>query len=523
MTTGIDPRSAPLLSLLAERLDVRPRLLAGHPSFNVYSLDLSRYLYVSGMDNLLYVQPSPDLIDDQDIYYAYRELLGTSNWRRRIKLLFLDTISNSLASRLRELESTVIMTRSDLDALMRHKTVTSPLREAFRQQLDVDILIPYQYKGAVTGNRFFGRDVQVNNILRHPEKSYLVTGTRMSGKTSLLLEAKRRISDQYSDRTAADVPEAIYVDCKRSSTIAGVINNVLTEMGDRTSFSNMEKWKSPQRWPALLTFLRAQVRHIPSRRLHILLDEYDSVVNIERREKQDITWEFRSLQQDNSTEHVVIQFVIAGSKTLAGLTRDNESAFYNFLDDEGCRLANFDLGTVRKVLQQPMEDLGFALDDAALISQELMHETAGRPASVQYICIRLLHQLKAVKRQVISVAVIRQVVQSPDYLHYYEGTLHENTDDLQKFILCAQSKEPKSTTFSQEDIISTLKDLRLYVDSARLFRSLEDLVNSGFITFGSGGELRYEIAVPVIKRIYRGFPLDSYVPILVAQGVAGQF
>ena len=515
-----DASSLPFL--IGNRLGLNSVQLSPHNGFRIYKMDLSRLLYFSGMDDIRYVEFPEELMTPEEGCLAFSELITKFKWRLQIKIVLLPSDSPELSQRLHLLENVMILSQADLKKVAESRNVTQPLRDLFRTQLSPNRLVGYQYNGAVTGNRFFGRESQLGAILQRPDISYLVTGTRMSGKTSLLMEAKRRLHELDS-HDASVPPNKIYVDCKRYSTFAGLINTILTEMDERSSFSNIARWESPQRWHVFYSYLHTFTSRHPDKRLYLFLDEYDQVLEIEKKNDPRITWNFRALYQANSDDKRkgIIQFVIAGSKDLAIKAAQRESPFYNFVED--CRLSNFDLGTISALLQRPMEDLGFKIPDPPLIAQELLRESAGRPSSVQFICYYLVKNLLEAKKKVITNAELREVVQGPLYLQYYDKTLHENTDTLQRFILATHSKgDERRITFSREDIISQLENFGVYVDTAKLIHSLEDLVNSGFLVHDerSAGELRYVLSIPVIKRIFRQSSLDTFIKLMLNQGIA---
>jgi AAA domain-containing protein len=514
-----DSNSLP--SLISSRLGLNSVPLSPHNDFQIYKMDLSRLLYFSGMDDIRYVEFPEELMEPEEGCLAFSELVTKFKWWLQIKIVLLPSDSAELTQRLHALENVIVISPADLERVAESKNVTQPLRELFRSQLSPNRLVGYQYNGAVTGNRFFGRESQLAAIIQRPDSSYLVTGTRMSGKTSLLMEAKRKLED-ISACDSSTRPNKVYVDCKRYATFAGLINAILTEMEERTSFSNIERWESPQRWHMFYSYLRRFASGHPDKRLHLFLDEYDQVLEIEKKNDPRVTWNFRALYQANSNDKGkgIIQFVIAGSKDLAIKAAQRESTFYNFVED--CRLSNFDLGTISALLQRPMEDLGFKISDPPLIAQQLLRESAGRPSSVQFICYHLVKRLLEAKKKIITVAELREVVQGPKYLQYYDITLHENTDVLQRFILATQSKgEERKITFSRDDILRQLEGFGVYLDTAKLIHSLEDLVNSGFLVHDeqSAGELRYVLSIPVIKRIFRPSSLESFVKLMLNQHI----
>lgn len=515
-----DSNSLP--SLIGNRLGLNSIPLSPHNGFQIYKMDLSRLLYFSGMDDIRYVEFPEEPMSAEEACLAFSELITKFKWWFQIKIVLLSGESPELVQRLHALENVMVISPADLQRIEQSKNVTQPLRDLFRNQLSPNRLLGYQYNGAVTGNKFFGREAQLNAIIQRPDNSYLVTGTRMSGKTSLLLEAKRRL-EEISAHDASVRPNKIYVDCKRYSTVAGLINAILTEMEERTSFSNIDRWQSPQRWYMFYSYLRRFASDHPDKRLHLFLDEYDQVLEMEKKSDDPrVTWNFRALYQTNSDDKGkgIIQFVIAGSKDLAIKLAQRESPFYNFLGP--CRLNNFDLGTTSSLLQGPMEELGFKIADLYLIAQKLMRESAGRPSSVQFICHHLVKKLLETKKKVLTIAEVREVVQGPQYLQHYDTTLHENTDLLQRFILAAQSKgEERKISFSRDDIVRQLEGFGVYLDTPKLIHSLEDLVNSGFLVLDEqgAGELRYVLSIPVIQRIFRPSSLDSFIKRMLAQHV----
>jgi hypothetical protein len=468
-----------------------------------YRLDLGKYLYLAGADEMIYFDLLRDTATDSEGAHAITSLAEAEGWRDQLKIVYHAASSPQLKALLAErLENVAVMSDSDLQGF--EDQPLKALTKVLIRTVDRELLVPYKYFGAVIGNRFFGRQFQLDAIKKHAHISYLVTGTRMSGKSSLLLQARREIDPAAGFHGAHSKPISVYIDCKRYSSFAGMINAILVELAERKSVSDIQKWTNKLNWPRFFRYLRSHAGHSPGKRLFLFLDEYDRVVEFDEKEHADITWNFRALQQNNTPERGIIQFIIAGSKTLAGLCKNQNSAFHNFLNYEDCRLDNFDVGTVKQVVRGPFEDLGFELDDAQRIASEMLVETAGRPSSVQFVCDQAVKRLIARKETVLTAETIRAFTQSSEYIQFHKEAVFENTDPLDQFILCVQAHSDRRS-FTEEDIRKECEMLALYVEPKVLFASLSDLVNSGFLIRDeeSYGELRYEIATPVIREIFR--------------------
>jgi len=503
-----------MIRLFEESLGVRLVKTQPNSIFTSCLINLSKHLYFAGMADVRIVGISDTTVDVETVIDSYRELtVKTSQWRDSIKILALpDRLAQARTALAREV-NTVIISDEDVSKMQHAKTLIAPLRILFRNHLGPQRLSPYQSRGAVTGNRFFGRDLQISAITKHPEKSYLVTGTRMSGKTSLLLEAQRRLNE------AGEI--AICLDCKRFSSIAGLINGVLSELEVRDSFIKLERWESPQRWHEFFKYLRTATKQAAKKHLHIFLDEYDSLVELETPGAA-ISWNLRALHQSNSEQRGTVQFVFAGSRSLASAARNNDSPFYNFVNPDDCFLDNFDLGIVKKVLDEPMRDLGIKIEEPDLAAEELLLETAGRPSSVQYLCSALIKQLDATRQNTVSLDMIRQVVQSPEYHHYYQGIIFENSSHLERFILTINSEKATfESGFTQESILAVARNrYKLHFELRVVFEALDNLIKSGFIVLDRSVPGRYHIAAPVIRRICRVNDPRSIVSDLVSTDIA---
>lgn len=510
-----------LPALLDHRLGLSASEATESPyqGFRIYKMDLSGVLYFKGMSDIWYIEFPNEQMSAEEAYLVLSELIAKFKCRSQIKLVLLPFESSGIVERIRSLENVIIIYHTDLQRITSHRNVTQPLREIFRQ-LNPHSLIGYQYQGAVTGNRFVGRESQLNMLMQRPDVSYLVTGPRMSGKSSLLLEAKRRL-EANSPRDSGISPNKIYVDCKSCTTVAGLINAILIQMEERSSFSRVSRWEFPQTWSSFYNYLSSFVKKQPDKRLYLFLDEYDQVLEMERQEAAKITWNFRRLRQENSEEkdREMIQFVIAGSRDLARKAAQNQSDLYNFVVN--CKLSNFSLEPISVLLQRPMEELGFKISNPELITQELLRESSGRPSSVQFICYNLVLNLLKDNKKDVTISDLQEVVQGAQYSHYYDITLHENTDVLQRFILGSQSRgDERRTSFSRENILHQLKKLGVYLDTSKLIHSLDDLVSSGFLEHGehSAGE-QYVLSTPVIKRLLGGVPLEDFVNLMINQGI----
>lgn len=506
MNAPAPPSQHPLLvQMMRAHPDVKVRPLSTRDYFALYHLDFGRTIYLADTDDVLFVHVK-EPIGSVDQAVDLLDFLRSYAPADQIKILSVPAVASGVpfAQMARNHPNLALVESAELDRNVLARGFDQAVMAVLRDHVRADKLLLYQYRGAVTGNRFFGREHQVQALLRQPRSSYLVTGARMSGKTSLLLEAKRQLQYQYGSLPRKDWGIA-YLDCREVSTAAGLMHKILQQLEERGSFARIERWESSERWPHFFSYLRGRAKRSPHRRLYLLLDEFDNVIDIENRQDVKLTWHFRALHQNNSQEVGYIQFVLAGSKHLAAAQRNLSTGLHNFVYTEDCKLDNFDLGTVKAILERPLRDLGMEVEGLQEVGQALLSETGGRPASVQYVCNQVARRLISRSETVLTAALLNEVVASHAYMEYYEATLRENTDLIDRFVLAVGERlKDKKAGFSLEDVLTEARRLNVATTEAKIFESLADLDNAGFIRphdDRSTKEQEYVIAAPVIAKI----------------------
>jgi hypothetical protein len=520
-TLGVLAHAPPLVQLLRVHPDVRVRALPQRPGMALYHIDFGRTLYLADTDDVLFVQlesPLTTLTSALELL----QFLSSYGPPDQIKLVSVPGIAPEIPfDRLREPYAHLAVANSaefDADVLARgfEAAVAAALRRCIKQEL----LVLYQYRGAVTGNRFFGREHQVQAVLRHPRTSYLVTGARMSGKTSLLLEVTRQLQNQYRALPASEAVGIAYLDCREAETVGGLFQAILLKLEERSSFARIERWAPPERWPDFFRYLRARAKRTPHRRLYLFMDEFDAVVDLEKRHGVNLTWQFRALHQANSQEKGFIQFVMAGSKDLAAAQKTLSTGLHNFVNTEHCKLDNFDLGTTRAVLEKPMQDAGIEVSDPQAVANDLLRETGGRPASVQYVCSQMVNRMLARKLPALTPGLLGEVVASQGYLEYYEATLRTNTDRLDRFAMAVGARQmDRKAGFTPADVYAEARRLNVPVEEADVFESLADLDNAGFIRPKDDGvRAPFVVAAPVLLQISRRRSLEQLAREIITLG-----
>ncbi|HEU4561465.1 MAG TPA: AAA family ATPase, partial [Longimicrobium sp.] len=277
---SVSAHAPALIQHLRAHPDVQVEALPQRPGIAMYRIDFGRTLYLADTDNVLFLQLEAP-ITSISVAAEFLEFVSKYAPYDQIKLVSVPGIAPDVPfARLRQpFQYMAVTTVAELDADTLARGFEAAVASALHRSIKPELLVLYQFRGAVTGNRFFGREHQVQALLRHPRTSYLVTGARMSGKTSLLLETKRQLENQYR----SDAVEIAYVDCREAMTVPGLFHTILLKLDELSTYARIERWTPSERWPQFFRYLRGRAKRTTHRRLYLFLDEFDHMVDLENR------------------------------------------------------------------------------------------------------------------------------------------------------------------------------------------------------------------------------------------------
>jgi hypothetical protein len=234
---------------------------------------------------------------------------------------------------------------------------------------------PYVAGRWVSGNRFYGREQLIDEVLHGFESRFWVVGNRRIGKTSLLKQLEHLNQDSVSYLS-------LYWDiegCHSMGDLADALADALEATGEGFGALSLEGQEITD---ALHILSRETAKS--SRRLLLLCDEGEALINVEQAEP-------RSLQQLRRTIHTDanIRLVLSSSKRLSRL-------------DELCRdwvtsplLHGFAVLYLGGLTDTAAENLIHQTQRGAFVqaSPELIGEikqvTGNHPYLVQLLCHRL--------------------------------------------------------------------------------------------------------------------------------------
>jgi hypothetical protein len=290
-------------------------------------------------------------------------------------------------------------------------------RDAFARRLrelaDADVVNPYSTAGPVVGSMFFGRRSELQMITK-PEmmsfngrRSFALLGSRQSGKSSILLNARQRLQGLENIHVE-------YIDCYPYQTADRVMYEIATRLQPRAA----KRWTSDKFSHFLFSMQRGKRDYV------LLLDETDIIAQHDALTGDRL---FGSLAGEPG-----FRFVVAGHLGLRKVTRDLQGKLFNVV--ELIHLGGIEEPSARSLIVDPMTDVGLNLHDAKDIITHILFQSARRPAIIQLYCHELVNRAKQYGRIYVDTEDIKAVEHNYAFRERVLDSFLIDTTPLSRFI-----------------------------------------------------------------------------------------
>ncbi len=261
----------------------------------------------------------------------------------------------------------LLLSSSDLKQLLTAVHPRTFLTNQLHKQIPKQRLIPYDYLRSVEGGMFFGRRTELNRLRYEDNLSFAIVGPGKVGKSSLVKQYQRQMIIERDPRHTY----RFYIDFYEC--------NDLTPDGVARFFAmKIDPSKQSSRLTAdgLIDFLKYQSYRMFNGPLDLLLDEVDEVCNGEA---------FRFLGE--AAKQGYCRLALCGKGSLLRLMQDENSPLRGRL--ELIRLEPLDTYSARKLILEPLNDLGLKISDPDLLVERIFRLTGRLPHLLQISCKKL--------------------------------------------------------------------------------------------------------------------------------------
>lgn len=384
----------------------------------------------------------------------------------------------------------IVLDGSDIRRLLAARDHARRLVELILDQVDLTVVSPYVTSGPVPANMFFGREHELKTIVRTiRDANFAIVGGRKIGKTSVLARVYRLLQE---------VPECqpYYLDCQAIHSHPDLFQAIDT------------MWKAPLSTPTAEGFrqMAAELSAQHSgRTLVMLFDEIDTLLQYDIAQGQHLFQIFRALSQEGH-----VRYIFCGEKLLHAALHDSRLVFFNF-----CNVLTLSYLTpdeARRVVLEPMHEMGVALEDEPALADHIVALTAGHPNIVQYVCQKLIERINVRRARVITRADVDAVSQSPQFAEYFTEVAWSNANALERLLTLLVLDHPEVTANEMADMLHAYD---LQIAPAQLERALNGLcLYSIMCQDGS----KYTFAAPALPQVLRrSRDRSGLIPSLVAE------
>lgn len=494
--------------------------------------DLADILILPGSTDAVLFALAPDIELDADVAGQLEEIIQVRSYRDRIKFVEYSCASEDGLQILRQVPNVAAYSRFELAQLKKTASLKSFLTGLLVKRVSLSALNPYTFQGPVTGSRFFGRDEELRTLRLQTGKSFVLSGVRRSGKTSLMMELQRQLRPAQNELS-------IFVNFETCQTLADVPYLVLRRLAEDLRagppglsiwsdnllrLSNSRQWQQPQHLSHLVATLWDLISsRDEAQRIRFFFDEYDRVITMEQRLDRvftrgwrDLVTRARAFARGRSS---FVQFIFAGSRLLYEEILSTSSPFFN-IGAEPLLLQNFDIDTLTALVTRPMRELGVKVNDAWRVAQVLLEQTGGHPATTQHLMALVVSDPQVGKARSIDFEDIQRAAAKQEFLGLLRNTVAMNVSPLGRFIL-AQMAVSHRGKVNVDFIQGVSRRWAIKLDESSLNIELQDLSNSGYLRpldFAAGQSL-YALAVPVIQRIFSSDDVPKLVQDMLAMGI----
>jgi hypothetical protein len=467
---------------------------------DLYLVDLSS-LKLSLSDRTPFFLIRANLLNNLSTYALYESLKDIArgqSWLERDCILLLEKNDSSLKNLVSGKYNPCFVVL-DFESQQTILELGSPLVRLLDQicsQIPISSLAPYKIGGTVIGNQFFGREREINRIMRKQDTNFAIVGVRRIGKSSLIQEIKQRILHQAMDLPVLPMIDnmpgkpLVWRDASTMSEPREFLRQMVADLNVREMFK-LEK--RDRYFFEVFGFLK-RMSKMYNQRITIFLDEADNFLDWVKLEP-DLLPSLRA-----STAEGYCRYIFAGFKGLLGELSNMNSPFYNAF--EPLILGPFRKDETEEAVLRPMKSLRLRIENEGDIVNRIHEDTGGHPLLVQTYCRELISQMEADSSRILSPDLLKNVYSSQVLRIQMINSFRDNVEKEDKLLVYSTllSFPDGKKVFSKADISTALNNLNCPSLNDDIEKTCERLVFAGIFT---RQEKQYAFAVPMFSRVIR--------------------
>lgn len=367
-------------------------------------------------------------------------------------------------------------------------------------------LSPYIPGKPASGGRFFGRTRLLEKIVSGKTiRNSTLVGNRRIGKTSLMHEARERLSEIYSagksiyfaDLYGAKLKstwDAVYLVCSQLDVNVPKQYMKLGAISERYML----------RFPKLLHKFAKERDAV----VVIFIDEFDSFLELDSRND----YQFLHLLRETAMAEANCYAILAGFRRLMETRVRQESPYFNFTDEIPVTPLTKD--ETLEMVNVPLERLG--MDVAGTHIPELIYkETRGQPELIQMYCRAVVELVKRPDAIPKETDLQNYVHRNPAFNRTILHTFLKNTNPYEQMISLRLMQDAIAKDqiinyiFTVKNVDELRAQLGLPLSNAQSATLLNNLVVGSIVERVTGAPGKYRFAVPQLLRFCKDLDVQN--------------
>lgn len=444
-----------ILELLQERAHVAVGSVGEERGFTLYEADLSEWrLRFSDRTPFIVVREEDVRRNREQTWDGILELVAVREWQYRLPILIVEGIDEYLKNQValtRETHFTMAVLDDRIaESMSNARSCRYPMLDALLAQIRRGDLLPYETAAPVTGSAFFGRQSEVRRLVQS-DSSYAITGVRRIGKTSLLMEVKRRMEEKHN---------CLLLIGSTLNSQHEFVREVISALR-RTELRHLDHHVFN-----FSSFLRRMPKYKKGR-ITLFLDEADRLVELDAKERHRI---LSALRDASIATNGGWRFIFAGSTTLEDECVNRVSPLYNMV--RLMPLKPFSLSQAKALIRQPLEAVRIKVKNATELVGRIYRETGGHPNLIQHYCVLLADLVDQQGRDFVEVGDLSKVYTSREFREYVLRSFEVNTGPMEQLIVYLMANE---NDFTQKAIDLALKNEGIVATFLEIDRACNNL------------------------------------------------
>jgi len=351
------------------------------------------------------------------------------------------------------------LSRDEIKELFRSPDPIQLLKKFIWRQIPRRALIPYNINLPAKGGMFFGRGNEVSRLVEETQSSFAIAGPGRIGKTSLLRRYRAQSLREHAERSGTRFLISLY-DAKPATAARFLAMRIdPSSRSDRITADD------------LISFFKYQKgrRGAP---LELLLDEVDGVCRSDA---------FKALAEAAKNE--LCRLVMCGRGELLKSMLDRESPLQGRA--ELIRVEPLEPDAAKSLIQVPLNDLGFTIEEPAQLVGQLLSLTGRLPHLIQHMCKALVEAAIDEKSDTITLRHLGKV--KADFLtaEFFVNSIRDLTDPKEQLV-ALRLVAGSARRFTTEGVQKVAREENLALSFEAAHSLCNNLVINNVLAWDSG-------------------------------------